>query len=235
VVSTIQRAIEALEIRKALEPQCLLGLSGGKDSIVCLDLAIKVYGKQNVIPFFMEFIPGLDITERQLRYPRERFNLEKIYYVQDEEFWHELRSGKYTWQTKELEKIPQVRRRDILYYVSRTFKINTIVLGVKRNDSTKIRRMIESGDYYANAIYPIWDWKLPDVLGYMVSNRIEIPDTAQYGFRSVSTDDGGLNFIAEFCPNDFDRMEVYFPFVRAGKFRFDKWGRFKVQRGRITV
>ena len=52
----------------------LVGFSGGKDSIVTLDLCVKYF--KNVIPFFLYIAPDLSFQERQLKWYENKYNLE---------------------------------------------------------------------------------------------------------------------------------------------------------------
>lgn len=69
----VRKSLEDLEKARLNDPKILVGLSGGKDSLATLDLCIKAFGKANVYPFCMEFIPNLRVIDEMLGYAIKRF------------------------------------------------------------------------------------------------------------------------------------------------------------------
>ena len=77
-MDNLTRAFQILEDRREMEPRALVGFSGGKDSLACLDMAVKVYGVKNVVPFIMEFMPGLRITDEMTKPALARYGFKEL-------------------------------------------------------------------------------------------------------------------------------------------------------------
>lgn len=54
----------------------IVGFSGGKDSIITLDLCMRYF--KNVKPFFMYLVPDLSFQEKMLQYYENRYDTEII-------------------------------------------------------------------------------------------------------------------------------------------------------------
>ena len=67
---------ESIKAQSKVTDAVLVGFSGGKDSIVTLDLCFKYFKK--VVPFFLYIVPGLSFQERQLQWYENRYQTEII-------------------------------------------------------------------------------------------------------------------------------------------------------------
>lgn len=210
----VQKSIDILKQRSHIS-RLLIGLSGGKDSS-CLCELIKMAGITNVSYFNMEFLPELQIQKDLLEYCCHRFNIpyEQIIKVPSEHFIKSVRGCWFTWYDKEAgKKFPNVSRTDIFHKVAKEYK-GTVVVGTKKADSMIMQQMINEN--HGICLYPMADWKLRDVLLFMKIRDIRISDMTKKGCRGVSiSDDNDLFFIYENYPEDFERIEQIFPFVRA--------------------
>ena len=56
----------------------LVSFSGGKDSLVCLDLCTRAF--KRVVCYFMYFVKDLECCEQQLQYARDRWGVEILQY-----------------------------------------------------------------------------------------------------------------------------------------------------------
>lgn len=65
---------EPIKTQARLTDSVIVGFSGGKDSIVCLDLCMRYF--QNVKPYFMYLVPGLEFQEDMLRRYEARYGVE---------------------------------------------------------------------------------------------------------------------------------------------------------------
>jgi len=219
----VEDALGMLEERRAMEPRATLGLSGGKDSLVVLDLALKVYGKKNIVPFHMNFIPGLDIVKDLLDYPIKRFGLKEVKQIFSEHFFRAYKYGCYGWDQYNKEEIPIVTRKKIFETVATETKITTMILGVKKIDSMIVARSIDLNRSYGGSVYPIYGWKTTEIFAYLKANQIDIPALYYKGVRGVGVDDASVLFMQNNYPQDLDRIERFFPFVRAIVYKYDHY------------
>lgn len=216
----VQKSIEILKARSHIS-RLLIGLSGGKDSL-CLCELIKMAGITNVRYFNMEFLPELQVQKDMLDYACHRFNIpyEQIIRVPSSHFIACVRGCWFTWYSPEAsKKFPKVSRTDIFKKVAKEFK-GTVVTGVKKADSMIMQQMINEN--HGICLYPLADWKLKDVLTFMKIRDIQVSPMTKKGFRGVTLiDDNALFFIYEHYPQDFERIEKVFPFVRAQILKYE--------------
>lgn len=220
----IEDAIDILELAKIKEPQALVALSGGKDSLVVLDLAMKVYGKKNLRYFNLEFLPGMKANEEMLEYPMKRFGITEIQRYPHEAFLRAYSSGAFSWESDKKDKLPKIGRNEMYDMIARVNKVNTIITGLKRIDQFTVSLQIKWGGVYAGVVMPIFQWSTPDVLDYLKGNKIEIPLSYEMGYRGIGLSYECLKHFENYYPEDLAKMERYFPFCRAIIYRKEKLG-----------
>lgn len=210
----VQKSVDILKQRSHIS-RLLIGLSGGKDSL-CLCELIKMAEITNVKYFNMEFLPDLRIQKDMLDYACHRFNIpyEQIIKVPSEHFICSMRTCAYTWYSEQAKKdYPNVSRTMVFKSIAEKEK-GTIVTGVKKADSMMMSRMVNGNK--GICIYPLAEWTLSDVLTFMKLRHIDIPSLTKKGCRGIGiSDDNDLLFIYENYPDDFEKMEKVFPFIRA--------------------
>jgi tRNA(Ile)-lysidine synthase TilS/MesJ len=142
-MDNLTRAFQVLDSRREMEPRALVGFSGGKDSLVCLDMAVKVYGVKNVVPFIMEFMPGLRITDEMTGPALKRYGFKEIKKYPAEAFFGNYKQGFYGWEGRDKQNIPNVSRKSIMKMIAIENKISTIIMGIKSCDSMLIRNAVK--------------------------------------------------------------------------------------------
>ncbi|MBO7735918.1 MAG: phosphoadenosine phosphosulfate reductase family protein [Methanobrevibacter sp.] len=219
----IQKSIDILEKAKLEYPQILVGLSGGKDSLAVLDLCLKVFGRDNVVCFNMQYLPGLRAQKETLDYARKRFNLTNVIEIPAENFWLDFKSGIYGWEDMWKEDLPKVNRKLIFLKLVKETGIMNIAVGIKKSDNLRIRQQWEQNLYYGGMVAPLWDFTAVDVIQYNILNKIEISKQTKDGFRGVGLEDYDLYYIYKHYPEDFKEMEKFFPFIGAKIFQIERW------------
>lgn len=224
-MTNIEDAIDILELAKMKEPRALVALSGGKDSLVVLDLAIKVYGKKNLQFFNLEFLPGMQANEDLLAYPKKRFGINEIQKYPHEGFLRCYKNGYFTWESNQKDMLPNIGRNEMYDMIARVNKVNTVITGLKRIDQFTTALQVKWGAVYGGVVTPIYQWRTDDVLDYLKGNKIDLPDIyVKGGSRGVGISYETIKWLDEFYPEDMKVMESYFPFCRAVVFRKEKYG-----------
>lgn len=230
------RHTEALESLKKIathKDAALVAFSGGKDSLVCLDLCVRAFKK--VIPFFMYFVPGLECCETMIRWAERRYGVEVLRYPH----WlisRAIRRGIYCLPTKrDVQGLPELTTHDIYRLVMRDTGIRVLITGAKDSDSMWRRRYFTITKM-SELVFPIRKWNKFDVIAYLKRNDIPIPvslGTSSGVASGVDLSTKSLLFLHENFPEDFKKIREYFPLVDAVIKREQWYGKEKAKKLRI--
>ena len=69
-------------------------------------------------------------------------------------------------------------------------------------------------------IYPLMDWTLEDVLTFLKMYKIDLPPLTLKGIRGIGIMDEDILFINEYYPDDIERIERFFPFIKAVIYKY---------------
>ena len=217
----IQDAIKLLEgVRDAGNPQIIVGVSGGKDSLVTLDLCCRVFHPSHVHAFFLFLIEGLESEQRYLRFVESRYKI-RIHHLRHPDMAHYLRTSWLSRQrTPEIEEL--IRRNfkwsDVEAIMRARTGVKWFAYGHRITDSLQRRAMIQGhkGVIQSRRVcYPIWDWKPREVFSYLRSNALPIPPmmgsrvdrTSGIAPHSVEC----LLYLKKNFPDDFEKIVSVFP------------------------
>lgn len=118
----------------------LVAFSGGKDSLVCLDLACKVF--KRVIPFFMFFVPGLRCIDEKMLIVKDRYGLDVLQYPHML-YFRAIRERLYCTTSVQTEsKIKEFGLTDIYKVICHDTGINLIINGSKETDNMSSKIVI---------------------------------------------------------------------------------------------
>lgn len=67
---------DPIKTQASVTDSVIVGFSGGKDSIVTLDLCVRYF--KRVVPFFMYLVPDLEFQERMLKRYEDKYGIEII-------------------------------------------------------------------------------------------------------------------------------------------------------------
>jgi phosphoadenosine phosphosulfate reductase len=190
----------------------LVGFSGGKDSLVCLDLCVRVFKK--VVPFFMYLVPDIEICNQALEYAKERYGLPVIQYPH----WLIFRLLKYgiycDYNEKNNQEIPELKINDIHKAIVHDTGIPLVCWGAKKSDSMWRRRYF-SINKFDQVCYPLKEWNKQDVFAYLRLNKIPIPDTAGVTASGIDLSTKPVLWLHDKYPEDYAKIKEIFPFVEA--------------------
>ena len=200
----------------------LVAYSGGKDSLAILDLCSRTF--KRVVCFYMYFVPGLESIETQLQYARYRWGVEILYYPH----WtliKAIRSGFYCNQNKQADDMPELSLRDVYDWARLDTGMSFIATGAKDSDSLWRRRFFHATRTWDDMVYPIREWQKIDVLAYLQMRKIPVPDMSKTATATgVDLSTPSILFMHDNFPEDFKKIERWFPYVRAVVKRRDWFG-----------
>lgn len=189
----------------------LVAFSGGKDSLVCLDLCVRMFKK--VTPFFLYFVPGLEHCEKQLQYAKDKYGLTVIQYPH----WLLFRCLKYGIFCENNERcyrIPDLKINDIHKAIIHDTGVPFVCQGAKKSDSMWRRRYF-SINKFDKVFYPLKEWNKRDVLAYLRLNKISIPDNEGTNASGVDLSTPFILWCYDNYPQDYQKIREIFPFVEA--------------------
>lgn len=215
-LSLLRRAAERARAEHG-ESAVLVGLSGGKDSSVVLDLAAGVF--ERVEAFYMYLVDGLECVETPLHALAARYGV-KLHKVPHFDLARYLKYGVYTPpRNGGAHRIRDLRYADVEALAKARAGITWTALGHRASDSLERNAMLKrlAGlDPKARRVYPIWSWKPRDVYAYLRQRRIPVPPQLVAG----TTD--GINLYPETLrvlkaryPADYRRVLEVFPYAEA--------------------
>lgn len=195
----------------------LVGFSGGKDSIVTLDLCARFFDR--VQPFFMYYIPGMEFQENIIRKYEKRYGVQciRIPHFETSDFF---RYG--TFREPDYH-VPIVSVSDVYAYLRQKTGIHWIACGERISDSIVRRAMLKhsgSIDLQRGRFYPICYWTKRDIMDYIRQKKLLLPN--EYGeighsFRSLAGSD--VLYVKKRHPSDYKKLLRLYPMAEATAYR----------------
>jgi len=214
---------DPIKTQSKVADSVIVGFSGGKDSIVTLDLCFKYF--KRVVPFFMYLVPGLEFQEQMLRRYEERYNTE-IIRLPHFEASNFLKYGSFTQFDMNVDI---VGINDTYAYLRQETGIHWIAAGERCADSIVRNAMIKKSgsiDYQRGRFYPLAYWKKQEVLQYIKYKKLYLsPEQKKIGFSFRSLAGNEVAVIKEMYPDDYKKILKVYPFIGAGVKRFGEYGK----------
>lgn len=198
----------------------LVGLSGGKDSLVTLDLAVREFGAENVRCYFMYLVKGLRCAETTIKWCERRYKIEVDYFPH----WQLGNSYKYAVYMKHYARASgwrDMKLKDVEAAARKKADAQWLAYGHRMTDSIErvgMLKKIGGLDTIGHRVYPLWKWNEASVLAYLRMRKIPLPPKLSILKRSMS----GVGFqidtllaIREKFPDDFEKIVEKFPFLPA--------------------
>ena len=214
---------DPLKTQSQITDSVIVGFSGGKDSIVTLDLCFRYF--KRIVPFFMYLVPGLEFQEKMLRWYENKYNTEiiRVPHFEVSEF---LKYGSFTLYDHDVDIVGIT---DIYEYIRQQSGIHWIAAGERCADSIVRNAMIkQSGsiDHKRGRFYPIAYWKKNDVMQYIKHKKLYLsPEQKKLGFSFRSLAGSELAVIKENYPEDYKKILKIYPFAEAGVVRYQTYGK----------
>lgn len=214
---------DPIKTQSSVTDSVIVGFSGGKDSIVTLDLCFKYF--KNVKPFFMYLVPDLEFQEKMLQWYENKYNTE-IIRIPHFECSNFLKYGSFTLFDMNVDI---VTINDTYEYLRQRTDIYWIAAGERCADSIVRNAMIKKSgsiDYKRGRFYPLAYWKKQEVLQYIKMKKLYLsPEQKKLGFSFRSLAGSEVSIIKEHYPNDYEKILKVYPFIGAGVERFEKYNK----------
>lgn len=224
----VKRAIAALDyLRKyALTHEAVLvAYSGGKDSLVVADLAVRVF--KRVVGFMYYIAPGLEVNDRAAEVAKARFGIEVRQYP-SANCLNALREGLYCDSPLARDDWPEATVMDIYRLARADAGIHLVADGCRKQDSPRRRQLISKGRLPEWNLTPLGDWITYDVKAYLALRNIPLPEKQNLNEKSASTGvslvHNSLLWLHDRHPKDFATLCRVFPYAEAVIKRRDFYG-----------
>jgi 3'-phosphoadenosine 5'-phosphosulfate sulfotransferase (PAPS reductase)/FAD synthetase len=197
----------------------LVGLSGGKDSLVTLALAVEHFGAANVETFFMRLVPDLEVESGPVRRAARRFGV-RLHEVAHPGLSKLIRDGVLRDPHPDAAKVRLIKELDVYNSLRARTGIDWIAGGHRCVESV-VRNAwlgnIRGCDAKSRRVFPIYLWKTPSVMKFLHVRGIQIPPAIAAKRKGQS---GGIE-LSPFCmswlkknhPSDYAKVKVRFPYV----------------------
>lgn len=204
---------EPIKAASRINGSVLVAFSGGKDSVVTLDLCMRYFARVEV--FHMYLVPGLSFQEAMLRWAEARYGItiRRVPHFMLSE-WLAMGSLR-----KMDMNVPMVSVRDIYHHLRIETGIWWIAAGERQADSIVRRAMMkQSGsiDAKRGRVYPVAHFRKADVMSYIKRHKLKVAPEAKFlghSFRSMMPEE--MYLLRRHYPADFERLRQWFPFVEA--------------------
>lgn len=208
----------------------LVSYSGGKDSLITLDMTVKHYGPAKVEAFFMYLVPDMDYSRAICQYAEDRFGV-RVHQTQHWNVTDMLRDGIFC---QERPDCPKIKVRD----VEEAMRVKTgkywIGLGYRKQESLERRGMLVKDwpggiGRKRGGFTPIGEWSTKDVLAYVRRERLALHRIGTTISTGVGLDPETMHHFREHWPDDYRRILRVFPYARA---QADRWPRIREDKAK---
>lgn len=220
MASALHETLEILRAARKVSSSILVGYSDGKDSRAIMELCKRTFDR--VEAFYMYSVPGLACIDEALVIAAHRYGLPPIRQYPHWALPKWIADGIYCNSALTFGEVPDWSLRDIYDCAMADTGIPLIASGAKRADSMWRRRMLATGGDYDDVIYPIVGWKKVDVLGYLMSQGISIPNSSGRSATGIDFSVPSLLWLHDTYPEDFRKVCELFPYAEAVIWR-RKW------------
>ena len=212
----------------------LLSFSAGKDSIAAW-LALREDGRFNIIPYYLDWIPGgWSWSDDMIAYYEEYFET-RIYRLPHPYLYEQF--DRCAFQPPERVhvfntlRLPTFTFADLDNLLASKLGLGDpfVAIGMRAADNLERRRMIlqqgSLGVKRRRYFYPVWDWTVQDVVDCILRHKVKIsPEYAMWGRTPVSFNYDYLAPLKEYYPDDWEKLRTWFPLVDLQIFRYEAMG-----------
>lgn len=214
---------DPLKTMAKVTDEVIVAFSGGKESVVVMDLAYRYFKK--VHPFFMYICPNLSFQERTLEWYEKKYQTEiiRIPHMDVSEFFH---YGSFRISDS---SFPIVSINDIYQYIRLQTDTWWIAAGERIDDSIVRRAMMKKSgsiDVKRGRFYPVSAWKKREIIDYIKFHNLYLgQDSKKLGFSFKSLWGKELAMLKHYFPQDYQKILRLYPFAAAGVKRYEDYGK----------
>lgn len=207
----MSRVFDAIaEVQRYAEKndEVMVMYSGGKDSIPVLDLCVRA-GFKRVEAAYMAMVPGMRTTQEILQAAESRYGI-RMHEVTNWKVYKHLNGGKFGAR---VENGIKAGLKTTYAELTRRTGINLFATGCRKAEGFERAAAMKVGAI--PGWHPIRDWVRADVVGYIKSRGIAVPENDGRKDQSdIGLNNKSILWLYDHYPDDFALMEKAFPFIR---------------------
>lgn len=208
----------------------IVAFSGGKDSLVCLDMACRAF--RRVVAVHGYFVPGMRFAEERVEAASARWGVPVLQYP-DPQLVRLLNSDLYRDRPAgKADRLPEWSFGDIYDLARKETGISLVVTGVKYSDAMgqglahakKDKAEGRVGRPTEDTLRPLARWNKWHVLAYLKTRDIPVPDSDGRNSGSYDCTPDFICWLHDSHPDDFEVYCRVFPYAPAVVARRDWYG-----------
>ena len=209
----------------------LLAFSAGKDSLAAW-LALLEDGRFDIVPYYLDWIPGgWSWSHEMLAYYESYFGC-KIYRMPHPYLYEQIDRAAFQppdrVQRINTLDLPTFTFADVDNLVAKAAGLSApfVAIGMRAADNLERRRMIlqqgSLGIKRRRYFYPVWDWKIQDVIDIIMRHNVKIsPEYAIWGRTPVSFNYDYMAPLRDNFPDDWEKLRQWFPMIDLQCYRYE--------------
>lgn len=209
----------AIKECSAVSEDVIVMFSGGKDSVVTLDLCVKHFKRVHVV--FMYLVPNLTFQESLLKYYEFKYSL-SILRIPHVALSGALAGGYFRMASPDT---PVITMNDIYDFVREKLQCKWIAAGERIADGIIRGAMIKKSgvvDTGRHRMYPVAHFNKAEILSYLKVNKLPYAlESTHLGYSMRGLQPRDAYILREKYPEDFNKIREYFPFVDASAKNFE--------------
>ena len=224
---------DPIKVMSKITDTVLVAFSGGKDSIVTLDLCMKYF--KHVEVFFEYLVPNLGYQEKLLNWYENKYDI-NIVRLPCEDISFMFHYGVY----RNLDlSYPIISQTDIYNYMRLKTGIPWVANGERINDSLERRAKIKhSGtiDPKQRKFYPVANFTNREIYDYIKFHKLYL-DAAQkergHSLSLYGTKD--LTYVKNHFPSDFEKICRLYPYIEVVLKHYESYEKEKNNHGENKI
>lgn len=220
---------------KDLSPKVILSFSMGKDSIASYIKMLEYWDISDIEFVFLYMVPGLSFQQEQIRYYERMFG-KKIKQMPNPSLPAQINAFMYQCpsniDTIVESDLYQHTYDEVFAAAKADFKLpESTFVGVGVRSADSMMRMASIKRYGAinhtrKQFFPVFDWKISDIVREVSTSNIKLPiDYRIWGKTFDGFDYRFLSKLKQFFPDDYNKVQSFFPFIDLEFKRYERYGR----------
>lgn len=223
-VKGIEKTISYLQDLAKVNSEVLVAFSGGKDSLVVLDLACKIF--PTVVAYYQYMLPESDYEADRMALAKERYKNCSFISIPSWVLFEYLRTGVFCDEGMSKDGWPEYKAKDVTRIVQEATGIKLVLTGMRKTDNFTRRVSLDKDGEKRNVYHPVKDWNKHEILAYLVSAGIPVPQikSALGNSFDITCHSSSVLWLKENFPRDFEKMRRLFPYIEAVLWRKELYG-----------